>query len=94
MDRLEKIIARIQQISLQLERQKNLIHNLEEENRALKEKLDELKTANFTLKKQFDIANMANQFHAESQDATKLKRQIDRYIKEVDVVIEALKHIE
>lgn len=94
MDRLKKILDKINQITAQLKQQKDLIHNLEEENTNLKTKLDELKTNNFELKKQFDIANMANQFHAETQDSTKLKRKLDRYIKEVEQVIEALKHIE
>jgi len=94
MDRLQKILSKIHRISAQLSKQKVLIHNLEEENSLLKSKLDELKTTNFELKKKFDIANMANQFHAETQDTIKLKRKLDKYIKEVDQVIEALKQLE
>jgi len=94
MDRLHDIKNRIVALNTAFQRLSEKMQTVQDENNDLKEELDRLKKITFERKKQIEIAKMANQFQAETPDTTKLKRELDKYIREVDLVLDALKNQE
>ncbi len=93
-ERIELIKLRLKKIRASVAEQQLELTQLQLKNKQLEVELEELKKGNFELKKQIKIANMANQLGNELHQSSALKQQLNKYIREVDSVIDALKHME
>lgn len=89
-ERLQYIQLRLKHLKAQYIAQNNLMQELKNENKELKEEIERVKKSNFELKNKIDIADIANQF-GENQSRTDLKYKVDKYIREVDAIINELK---
>ena len=93
-DRLQLILLRIKKLKeLQRKTAKQCIDE-QAKNKLLIEENEALKKINFEQKKQIEIASIANQLSGEEPNSDKIKRKLDKYIREVDAVINALKEME
>lgn len=91
-ERLQYILLRIKKLQNVIQEQQTELARLRDENNELINQRNALKKTNFEQNKKIEIANIANQLSDEKSDAT--KRKLDKYIREVDAVITALKKME
>lgn len=92
--RLEQILARMAKLNDRLRANAHAVERLTAENKTLKEELEKAKKINFETNKKVEIANMASQLSAKTPTSQSLKQRMDKYIREVDQVIEALKQMD
>lgn len=93
-ERLQLILLRIKKLKSRQADFENDLAKSHEENKLLKEENEALKKINFEQKKQIEIADIANQLSDEDKNSDKIKRKLDKYIREVDAVINVLKKTE
>ncbi|MBX2844643.1 MAG: hypothetical protein KTR13_00400 [Saprospiraceae bacterium] len=91
--RLITIKEKLQQVLQQYELIRERHEMLHQENIQLKEELNGLKKTNFEISKKIEIAEMANQLLSEDENSDVLKTKVDKYIREIDAVIKALKQM-
>ena len=93
-ERLQLILLRIKKLKSLQESFENELDSLQQKNKQLAEENEALKKINFEQKKQIEIATIANQLSDEESPSDEIKRKLDKYIREVDAVIAALKQME
>ena len=93
-ERLQLILLRIKKLKSLQEGFEKELDSLQQKNKQLAEENEALKKINFEQKKQIEIATIANQLSDEESPSDEIKRKLDKYIREVDAVIAALKQME
>ena len=93
-ERLQLILLRIKKLKSLQDGFENELDSLQQKNKQLAEENEALKKINFEQKKQIEIATIANQLSDEESPSDEIKRKLDKYIREVDAVIAALKQME
>ncbi len=93
-ERVQLLELRIKKIKSGIVQQQEELLRLRARNKSLENELEDAKKANFELKKQIEIAKVANQLKSDKNYSKKLKQQITKYIREIDSVIEMLKTLE
>jgi len=89
--RLVAIKKKLEQLKAGYDAMKDDRQTALDENIILKQELEALKTTNFELTKKIEIAEMAGQLQDEEAGSDELKLKLDKYIREVDAVVKALK---
>lgn len=91
--RLQAIKQKLEKISVGYTTVKAEQETALAENISLKQELEALKTTNFELTKKIEIAEMADQLLNEDGGNDELRAKLDKYIREVDAVVKALKKL-
>lgn len=82
---------RLVDLQSSLKRKLNLLEN---ENRTLNMTIDLLKKEKQDLVEKLDVAHVAGQLQVDEANTELLKKQLDKYIREVDSVISGLKKMD
>ncbi len=91
--RLKSISEKIQKLIKKYNEAIDTNRNLLIENESLRKEIDDLKKINFEMGKKVEVSKIAGQLSESGNGNEELKKKVDKYIREIDVVIKGLKEL-